>query len=214
MAEIAEILPPGAATADPHDARSAEILAAIRQAFIEKGFDGASMQDLARAAGMSVGNFYRYFSSKAAIVEAFITRDLVMIEAEFAAVQESSDPMGRLREALHRKVTEELCSGDEGRLWAEMQAVALRKPEIGTITQRMETLIVTHLTRAFALATGLTDEEAAARFDAQARLIMMLVKAAGMSLRDGTGGDAGLTAELLRVLDGTLDEIARAAVRG
>ena len=48
--------------------RSHEILASIRQAFAEKGFDGASMQDLARAAGMSVGNFYRYFPSKAAIV--------------------------------------------------------------------------------------------------------------------------------------------------
>ena len=29
------------------DARSHEILASIRQAFAEKGFDGASMQDLA-----------------------------------------------------------------------------------------------------------------------------------------------------------------------
>ena len=57
----------------PHDHRSAEILASVRSAFAAKGFDGASMQDLARAAGMSVGNFYRYFPSKAAIVE-----DLVM----------------------------------------------------------------------------------------------------------------------------------------
>ena len=45
----------------PADQRSVEILALVRQAFVEKGFDGASMQDLARSAGMSVGNFYRYF---------------------------------------------------------------------------------------------------------------------------------------------------------
>ena len=52
------------------DIRSTEILASVRQTFVEKGFDGASMQDLARAAGMSVGNFYRYFPSKAAIIQA------------------------------------------------------------------------------------------------------------------------------------------------
>ncbi len=39
---------------NPRDA----ILAQARAAFVEKGFDGASMQDLARAAGMSAGNFY------------------------------------------------------------------------------------------------------------------------------------------------------------
>ena len=54
----------------PPRPREYEILDNIRHTFAEKGFDGASMQDLARAAGMSVGNFYRYFPSKAAMVEA------------------------------------------------------------------------------------------------------------------------------------------------
>ncbi len=43
------------------DRRQMDILEAVHSTFVEKGFDGASMQDLARAAGMSVGNFYRYF---------------------------------------------------------------------------------------------------------------------------------------------------------
>ena len=34
-----------------------QLLEGVRQAFAEKGFDGASMLDLARACGMSVGNF-------------------------------------------------------------------------------------------------------------------------------------------------------------
>ena len=57
---------------DPKEAREAEILESIRTTFAAKGFDGASMQELARAAGMSVGNFYRYFPSKAAMVEAIM----------------------------------------------------------------------------------------------------------------------------------------------
>ena len=87
----------------PHpaaDARSHEILASIRQAFAEKGFDGASMQDLARAAGMSVGNFYRYFPSKAAIVQAMCGYDLAEIQGEFAEIQTSDTPMICLRDRI------------------------------------------------------------------------------------------------------------------
>lgn len=72
--------------------RSADILNRIRSAFAEKGFDGASMQDLARAAGMSVGNFYRYFPSKDAIIAAMAAYDMAEMEADFAAVQSRTIP--------------------------------------------------------------------------------------------------------------------------
>ena len=45
-------MPPLPHPIPPAEERSLEILASIRRAFAEKGFDGASMQDLARAAGM------------------------------------------------------------------------------------------------------------------------------------------------------------------
>ena len=196
------------------DLRSAEILSGIRRAFAEKGFDGASMQDLARAAGMSVGNFYRYFPSKAAIVEAFVTHDLIEVESEFAAVEQASDPMGRLRAALRAKVEEGICTCDDGRMWAEIQAAAHRKPEIRAISDRMEALIVDHLCRAFALATGLVADEAARRYADHARLIVMLVKAAGMHHPDPSERGAMLTALIVRTIDRTLDEIASDAAKG
>lgn len=208
MSSAAESVP------HPHDARSVEILSGIRRAFTEKGFDGASMQDLARAAGMSVGNFYRYFPSKAAIVEAFITHDLVEVEGEFAAIRQAVDPMARLREALHRKVTEGICEGEEGRLWAEIQAAALRKPEIRAISERMERQILDHLVRAFALATGTDEALAARRWGAQARMILLLVKGAGMQPPDPSPEGAALMALVLRMLDRTLDEIASEAAKG
>ena len=77
------------------DQKIADILVRVRSAFIEKGFDGASMQDLARAAGMSVGNFYRYFPSKSAIVEQLIAYDLDEMQAEFAQVIKSDHPIDR-----------------------------------------------------------------------------------------------------------------------
>ena len=85
-------------TEKPVDQRVTDILSAARSAFAEKGFDGASMQDLARAAGMSVGNFYRYFPSKAAIVEALIAADLADMQRDFSAVITSADPMAMLRQ--------------------------------------------------------------------------------------------------------------------
>ena len=114
-----------AALSQPADARSVEILDRVRHAFAEKGFDGASMQDLARAAGMSVGNFYRYFPSKAAIVEGLIHRDLSEIEAVFASVMGSPDPLGALRAILAERVNED-CAAD-GQIWAEITAAALRQ---------------------------------------------------------------------------------------
>lgn len=198
----------------PFDLRSAEILSGIRRAFAEKGFDGASMQDLARAAGMSVGNFYRYFPSKAAIVEAFITYDLIEVEKEFAAVEQAPDPMARLRTALRAKVTEGICEQDDGRMWAEIQAAAHRKPEIRAISGRMESLIVDHLCRAFALATGLSPEEAGRRYADHARLIILLVKGAGMHTPDPGARGAALTELIVRTIDRTLDEIAVDAAKG
>ncbi len=45
-------------------ARKPQILQAAMQVFIQKGFTAARMEDIARQAGMSVGNLYRYFSGK------------------------------------------------------------------------------------------------------------------------------------------------------
>jgi AcrR family transcriptional regulator len=57
--------------------RSAEesrrlILAAAGSVFIEQGYGHASMRDIARAAGMSVGGLYLYFKNKEELYHAFM----------------------------------------------------------------------------------------------------------------------------------------------
>ena len=101
------------------DIRSAGILASVRQAFLDKGFDGASMQDLARAAGMSVGNFYRYFPSKAAIIQALIEHDADMVQSDFAAILTSDQPMATLRQVIRARVAGDDCADDLA-LWTEV----------------------------------------------------------------------------------------------
>ena len=46
------------------DRRLSKVLQHAAQIFCEKGYEGASMRDLSRAAGMSLAGLYHYFSSK------------------------------------------------------------------------------------------------------------------------------------------------------
>lgn len=196
---------PNPATASDH--RPAEILDSARRAFIEKGFDGASMQDLARAAGMSVGNFYRYFPSKAAIVAALITRDLDEVEQDFREILGAPGPLALLREKLAAHVRGH-AANDDGPLWAEITAAAGRKPEIAEILGRMESEIGKYLVAVFALVTGLPQDEAARRFGAHAGLLMLLLKGSATCSQGLSRPSDDLNALILRTMDRTLAEVS------
>lgn len=195
------------------DQRVAEILAAARLAFAEKGFDGASMQDLARAAGMSVGNFYRYFASKAAIVQALIALDLEEMGRDFQPVFASDDPIATMRQQVRLKLVKHQCNHD-GALWAEITATALRKPEIGVACGLMETTIADYLMQAFAAATGFTIEQSRQRFAAHAALMVMLVKSSAMMPQQDETLRNDLNTMILRIIDQILDEIAASGAKG
>jgi AcrR family transcriptional regulator len=188
------------------DARSHEILASIRQAFAEKGFDGASMQDLARAAGMSVGNFYRYFPSKAAIVEAMCGYDLSEIQGEFLQVQTADAPMACLRQRILAHFDEEGLK--DGQLWAEITAASLRKPEIAAASRQMEESIVTMLATVFASVTRRPLSEARQRYEGQCQLLVMLVKAMAMRTAQCGPASPALANEVVGIIDQMLAQIA------
>jgi len=65
---------------DEHKAeRRARILAAARKLVAERGYDGLTMRDLARAARVSVPTLYNLFGSKDAILVAELERTAVVI---------------------------------------------------------------------------------------------------------------------------------------
>ncbi len=198
----------------PHtnaEERSHEILFSIRQAFAEKGFDGASMQDLARAAGMSVGNFYRYFPSKAAIVQAMCSLDLAEIQRDFSEIQSSDVPMICLRDKILSHFGEE--AKKDGQLWAEITAAAIRKPEIGEAARQMEDTIVTFLATIFAHVTRRSLEDARQRYEGQCQMLVMLVKA--MAMRTSQCGPANppLADLVVRIIDQILSDISNDSVK-
>lgn len=186
--------------------RSLEILASLRQVFVEKGFDGASMQDLARAAGMSVGNFYRYFPSKAAIIQAMCGMDMTEIQKDFTDVQGADDPLSCLRDRIMTHFSDE--SLKDGQLWAEVTAASIRKPEICAVVRGMEEKITSFLTAVFAGVTRRSLDEARSRYEGQCQLLIMLVK--GVSTRTAQFGPASpaLNAQVAGIVDRILTEIS------
>ncbi len=56
-------------------AKRRQVMEGARKTFMSAGFDAASMNDIARAAGVSKGTLYAYFDSKVALFEALIREE-------------------------------------------------------------------------------------------------------------------------------------------
>ena len=68
--------------------RVAALLDAGAAVFAEKGYDGATMTEIAERAGAAIGSLYQFFPSKEALAEAFFDRFAERAAAAFARVEE------------------------------------------------------------------------------------------------------------------------------
>src|ERR1700681_2089622 len=75
----------------PDDTR-ARIIETAEALFRRMGFAKTAVADIAAELGMSPANVYRFFASKAAIVEAICGRHLATIETEAWAIARSRAP--------------------------------------------------------------------------------------------------------------------------
>src|SRR5439155_10797326 len=83
---------------DRFDRRLAQILAHATDVFCEKGYAGASMRDLSRAAGMSLAGLYYYFESKEKLLYLIQKHTFsTIVEKLRARLDGVDDPEERLR---------------------------------------------------------------------------------------------------------------------
>jgi AcrR family transcriptional regulator len=68
----AETVDAAVSEAQDGGAKRRQVMEGARTVFLSQGFDGASMNDIARAAGVSKGTLYVYFDSKERLFEALI----------------------------------------------------------------------------------------------------------------------------------------------
>src|SRR5438874_12957274 len=103
-------------------ARRDEVLDAALVEFAERGFEGASTEDIARRAGISQPYVFRLFGTKKELFSAVVARCFRQTLEIFQRAAEGK----RGEEALHAMglAYEELLLSDRNRLRAQMQAYA------------------------------------------------------------------------------------------
>lgn len=96
----------GALVAGTGRRNEAAILNAALESFGLKGFNGASMRDVARGAGTSLSNLYNYFPSKSGLLAAALrhANDELQRRVADAVAQAGDDAPSRLREAVRSYV--------------------------------------------------------------------------------------------------------------
>lgn len=66
--------------------RVAELMDAAANVIHERGFEAATMAEIAARAGAKIGSLYRFFPNKEALAEALMRRYVEVLQAEYAAI--------------------------------------------------------------------------------------------------------------------------------
>jgi AcrR family transcriptional regulator len=74
------------------------LLDSAEREMVKKGYDRATMQEIAAAAGCATGTFYLYFKNKEELFQAIIARHAqALFAAARAAMDQTDDPVEKLR---------------------------------------------------------------------------------------------------------------------
>jgi AcrR family transcriptional regulator len=120
-----------ALVADEDSSKRRQILDGARKLFLDLGFDGASMGEIARAAGVSKGTLYVYFADKNRLFEAIVEEEVL----DQQKVAFNFDPERDVATTLHefgQAYIELLCRPGGGSAIRTVMAIAERMPEVGS----------------------------------------------------------------------------------
>ena len=116
--------------ADEDSSKRRQILDGARKVFMDLGFDGASMGEIARSAGVSKGTLYVYFADKSRLFEAIVEEESL----EQGKVAFNFDPARDVTITLTefgQAYIQMLCRPGGGSATRTVMAIAERMPEVG-----------------------------------------------------------------------------------
>jgi AcrR family transcriptional regulator len=116
--------------ADEDSSKRRQILDGASKVFMDLGFDGASMGEIARAAGVSKGTLYVYFADKSRLFEAIVEREMLDQQKTAFNFDPERDVATTLRE-FGKAYIELLCRPGGGSAIRTVMAIAERMPEVG-----------------------------------------------------------------------------------
>jgi AcrR family transcriptional regulator len=115
--------------AEAADARRQHIVQTAVICFIEQGFHQTSIRDIAKRAGVSLGNIYNHFDSKNALIAEIAALEAADLETMQTALNETSQPAAALDEFISNYLN--YCSKPaHTALTVEILAEAVRDPKI------------------------------------------------------------------------------------
>lgn len=122
-----------------------QILDAARAAFVERGYDGAALEDIIALAGVSKGGLYHHFANKQAVFAGVfeeVARET--LEAAYAAGQTVASPMLRLLatvwawlEAVEHGVPRRILLEEGARALGFAKARALEAPYADRLVRKL-----------------------------------------------------------------------------
>jgi AcrR family transcriptional regulator len=131
MSEVGVLERTAAAAGDEDSAKRRQIVDGARAVFLSQGFDAASMNDIARAAGVSKGTLYVYFRHKEQLFEAIVEQEC---EAQAEGIFDL-DPNDHDVEAVLTRLglayVRFLCRPEKASAIRIVIAIAERMPELG-----------------------------------------------------------------------------------
>jgi len=112
------------------NAKRRQILQGASKVFMDLGFDGASMGEIARAAGVSKGTLYVYFADKSRLFEAIVEQEALgqgKVAFNFDPERDAATTLGE----FGRAYIELLCRPGGGSAIRTVMAIAERMPDVG-----------------------------------------------------------------------------------
>ena len=174
--------------------RVATLLAAGAVVFADKGFDAATMTEIAARAGASIGSLYQFFPTKAALADALLEQHMNVVHAHLDAIaaQAATQPLPDLARALCNALVATR-SANPGFV-ALLDSGNIDPAMIATIRKAMRQQVATILQRR---APHLPAAELAA---AAAAVLQMMKSAAAMQADVTLPGREAALAELAQML--------------
>jgi AcrR family transcriptional regulator len=116
--------------ADEDSSKRRQILEGARKVFMDLGFDGGSMGEIARAAGVSKGTLYVYFADKSRLFEAIVEEETLSQGKMTFNFDPEREPTAMLTE-FGRAYIAMICRPGGGSAIRTVMAIAERMPEVG-----------------------------------------------------------------------------------
>ncbi|WP_421504581.1 TetR/AcrR family transcriptional regulator [Erwinia rhapontici] len=149
-----------------HRLRQDEIIIAARRCFRQHGFHAASMAQLATEAQLSVGQIYRYFTNKDAIIQEIVKR---IIDSRVQEMLATSSNIHLARMLAWREAQDE----DDEALMVEVAAEATRNPRVAQMIADADERMFSHACQKVA---RLHPEFSAERVRASVEILAVMVE--------------------------------------